>query len=751
MWALHQKFHEKLRWFIKLLVDATEGKIGDTPEARDVYKSFVEFILACDAKNAKYLFNGVSLDNWVANTADKIIAEIKTESGEIAEVKGSDVTPQVVALLKKGKKMFSKDDLFEGLPRWAAEFILNDAVAFLSGFRALTTNWQIDKAAWQKDKDNWEAERADYMHVRPKLAEFDKANALNFSFRRKRWDKYIEFLKANPELAAWRGQPAVINHVSEADQERIKNAGNRERSGARAKGFFNANPELKALDSIHAEYEKRFAPRTRKIGGKYLETDGFKLKPGFTLPDAAQHPRWLSINSENTNPVGYQNLVLPSRKNAAGEISIRMLEERGEGGFKHFKFKGDNRLSQITSELVKVERKKRISENTEFTGDREAGDKGAVREKRAYTYYDDKTQMLAPAEIKSARLRFAINSKNQPYRVYLDFSVKRDTAEPSELAKNVTFVPVKLAGKSKSQTNTPDAVVKVPKRIKLPDDITVAFIHFGISTAAYAVLATGRDGEMPIIIDSRKLWLSHENNSGWTGEPKIRNILSHDRELRQMASNRPQLAKGEKFAPGLREHINNMEMDRYKKTCRRIIDYAINREQRTNGHGVQLPRADIIIMGDFTGIEQSGENPRRLNRMIQLWKQPKMVELLKDLAPEAGLKCFETSSWGISTVCSRCSEIGKRFLVTKEKEKKSSQILFSKSGRHFACPACGYRENAEKNASLNLANIIFYGKDWLNNLRKFFDLGTREKAGWHHEIEERLLTGEKSLEKMISK
>jgi hypothetical protein len=56
LWQLHLAYHRRLRSFLSLLQSALNGTAGNgNSERAEFYKNFVEFILASDAKNAKYL------------------------------------------------------------------------------------------------------------------------------------------------------------------------------------------------------------------------------------------------------------------------------------------------------------------------------------------------------------------------------------------------------------------------------------------------------------------------------------------------------------------------------------------------------------------------------------------------------------------------------------------------------------------------------------------------------------------------
>lgn len=752
LWNIHNLFNRKLSDFIRLLVRAVAGKCGDNETERKFYRDFVGFILASDAKNAKYLFNGVANDQWVANSANKIKVEMTEPDGSVKEVTGADVTGQALDLLAQGKKLFRKNELFSGLPRWAGEFILGDAVAFFSGHQAQVQLWETEHALWEKKKRQWEEENPEYMNVRPKLVRFHQnEGSSSLSSRRLRWHKYLDFFESNPEFAAWRGKSdPVVRPLDEAGLESVKKAFQNEKAKRKLQAFFRVNPELKILDIKHAEYEKEFAPRAKKLrSGKVIQTDGFKLRPRFTLPDAARHPRYLYLNGEQTSPNGYRRLMLPGKR--AGTLEINVSGDSTKSEWKSYSFRGDDRFWQFQQQIVDVEAKKRSSPDAD-PGDNPAeapeADETAANDKKApvlkkkivYSYNDPHLNENFAAEIKSARLRFITDRGGEPRRAYLEFSVKRECREIREKAAAIKFVPLKRGDREW-------------KQLTFVKDTTIAFFHLGITSACYATLATGEQGKTPTVLDSRRLWLSHMNETEgkWKGEPKIEDILRHDRELRGKTSQRTKLVKGEVSDAALRKHIRLMENDRYKKTARRIIDYAINKDERQYQSGVSLPEADVIIIGDFSGVGVSGKNPRSLNRLISLWKRPQIIALVKDMAAEAGIKVLEASSWGGSQVCSRCGSLGRRYLITSRNKKEETEVRFSEFGRHFGCPGCGHRDNAEKNAVFNLVNTLFTKGEHFEHFREFLKLAPQEKFSEIKAVEEKLMSGPKDIRKAISR
>lgn len=756
LWQLHLEYHRRLRSFITLLQSALEGRAGENENQADFYRRFVKFTVAADAKNAKYLFNGISLDRWIPNSANKIKAKFTEEDGSKTEILGETVTTEAVALLSQGAKLFDKNELMKGLPRWAGEFILNDAVAILSGYFSLSALWKSRKKNWERAKKDWKIENAAYMSVRQRIIDFEQENAKTTNVRSSRWDKYLEFFKANPDLLNWRGaEPGgTIVEYSDDDHSEIKKAGSRERSGLKIRLFFKNNPELGILQKTHRHYAQNFAPKRFKRGRIWIETDGFDRPPTFTLPDAVLHPRWLWLNGEQTTPTGYRIETLPSG-NRAGKIKIQLLDTGGKTYWKTFTVRGDTRFEYLISELIEVKKKSRtkaadVDSLPENVDNPDTHDKKTKMVKKKSWFYTDKhLGEVFEADLKSTRLRFDINHRTgQPQSAYLDFSIKRESREPSEAARNVAFVPIKESNLSKfdlpEDATEENSKSNLPKRMKLPDHITVAFIHLGITSAAYGCIATGRMGTEPTILNTRKLWLSHfdENTGKWKGEPKLKKILADRQKQREKMRSRFRLTRGEKFDIELTRHIRKMEEDRYKKTARRIIDYARNTDNlRLSGTDLPLPAADIIIIGDFSDVKQKKENSRFLNELISIWKRPEILALAKDLGREAGIPIYSKSSWGGSRVCSKCGALGKRFLITKQSGEKNTnqKIVFSKIGRNFFCPDCGYQQNVEINAVINLAKSTF-NDNWMRQVQDFAQKDRKEQANWHKETEEKLLS-----------
>lgn len=105
---------------------------------------------------------------------------------------------------------------------------------------------------------------------------------------------------------------------------------------------------------------------------------------------------------------------------------------------------------------------------------------------------------------------------------------------------------------------------------------------------------------------------------------------------------------------------------------RALIDFAVK-----NGYGV-------IQIEDLTGIKQSTGFPRRL----QHWTYYDLQTKIKNKAAEAGITVKMISPGYTSQRCSQCGNIDKANRPTQDT---------------FLCTACGYKTNADYNASQNIS------------------------------------------------
>ena len=126
------------------------------------------------------------------------------------------------------------------------------------------------------------------------------------------------------------------------------------------------------------------------------------------------------------------------------------------------------------------------------------------------------------------------------------------------------------------------------------------------------------------------------------------------------------------------------------------------------------PRADVLLVEKLAGLIPDAERERGINRALAAWNRSQLVERLKEMAADAGLKVFEVPPYGTSQICSKCGTLGRRYSIVFERETGKPAIHFGWVEKLFACPNadCPGRDrnrpeqpftcNADHNASINI-------------------------------------------------
>ena len=197
------------------------------------------------------------------------------------------------------------------------------------------------------------------------------------------------------------------------------------------------------------------------------------------------------------------------------------------------------------------------------------------------------------------------------------------------------------------------------------------------------------------------------------GGPELAHIGRHKREIRRLRRLRGKPINGEESHIELQRHITHMGEDRFKKAARGIINFSWNADEafdHTNGE--VFDRADVIILEKLEGFIPDAEKERGINRALAAWNRGQLVNRLKEMAIDAGYKgrVFEIHPAGTSQVCSRCGALGRRYSIVRNDENHQPDIKFGWVEKLFACHICGYRANADHNASVNLHRKFLFGE-----------------------------------------
>jgi hypothetical protein len=734
LWRTHRVFNERLPRIISILFKMRRGECGTTDEERTLYKTIARFVLARNAKDAPYLLHSISIKDWTPTTAKKMKATIATADGSEHEVSGDTWADRAAELSAAGKLLYSKNEVLGDLPDSLRQIIIRECVAIISGHDELVRNWEKAHAEWLKKREDWEEkeEHKKYLAVRSRFEDFEKSVGGKAGKRRARWHKYLQWLRENPELAGWRGGAAVVNELSKEAQERVRKAKPWRQRSVEAEEFWRENPELQALDKLHGDYEKEFV-RRRKTK---RNPDGFEHRPTFTLPDFLRHPRWLVFNAPQTSPPGYRNLTLPTKAGQYGGIELRLLtgEIRGRKypeDWVKIRFLSDPRLADFRPvKIQKAATKGRV--------------KGELRERLAYRFFDRELQMERPAQISGAKLIFKNvrfdDGSLQSATPYLYFTCEAESLRWTENARKVKW------------TETGEVTRRGKKRgyRTLPDGLMACAVDLGVRNLGFATLARYDNG-VPRVLRSRNLWMGHVEAGGrhpgrWSEGPELAHLARHKRELRRLRSLRGDPVAGEDSHIELQQHITHFAEDRFKKAARAIVNFALNAGERADKRtGEVYPRADVLVLENLATLLPDAEREKGINRSLIEFNRGHLVDRVKELAKDVGLRVFEVSPVGTSQVCSRCGTLGRRYSIRSSPETHRLEVQFGFVEKLFACPECGYRANADHNASVNLHRKLARVPGAFERWEELRGLSKEEKRLRWEEIEAKLLP---SLQKM---
>ncbi len=699
LWRTHQVFNERLPALLSVLLRMRRGECGDTPAERKLYQVIAQFVLARNAKDAPYLLNSISIKDWKPATATKQNVKVRNRNGDEIEIKGAVWAKEAAKLSAAGKLLYDKQALVGDLPDTLRQMIAREVVAIISGHDELVRLWKQEHDDWLQRKAKWESE-ADhqrYLTLRPRFEQFEKEAGGPATKRRERWHKYLQWLRDNPDLAAWRGAEARVHALSPAATQRIAKARPWKRSRVEAEEFWKANPELKELDRLHGYYEREFVRRRRNRNNRWVH--GFKQRPTFTLPDAVKHPRWFVFNAPQTSPQGYRRLVLPRSEGDIGSLELLLLKgEKHQGeyprGWVLVRFKGDPRLADFRPcKVADVFHKGK--------------NKGEAKEKEAFEFRDRQINAVRPAQISGVKLMFKRVRLNDDGGLrsavpYLVFTCNTEDVPATEAAKRIKWVEGEAIAKSGRRRKT----------ITVPDGLVACAVDFGVRNLGFATLAEYRDGQ-PRVLRSRNIWLAHEEKEGahpgrWSLGPDLAHLARHKRHIRRLRQMRGRPVLGEKSHVELQDHITHMAEDRFKKGARAIINFALNAAGEKNKSGVSFPRADVLVIESLGGLLPDAERERGINRALIEFNRGHLVDRIREMAQDVGLRVLTVSPVGTSQVCSRCGALGRRYSIRRSPDTRLPDIHFGPVEKLFAC-RCGYHSNSDHNASVNLHRRLCMG------------------------------------------
>lgn len=701
LWRTHCVFNERLPSLISKIFAMRRGELGGTPDQMALYQQVARFVLARDSKDAPYLLNSVSIKGWTPTTAQKMKVKIRNGNDIEQDVTGESWAAKVAELSAQGILAYDKEVERNGLPDSVFQPLIRDAVAYISGHEALVRNWQTEHATWLKKREEWKAkeEHKRYLALRPRFDFFEESVGGKTGKRRERWHLYLSWLRDNPDLAAWRGGDPIVHPLSKGAKDHVARAKPWKKRSVEAEEFWKANPELAALDRLHGFYEREFVRRrkTKK------NPDGFEHRPTFTMPDPILHPRWVLFNAPQTSPQGYQDLKLPDGS-GVGSVRLRLLTgERGTDGWPDdwvsVRFRSDPRLGCfVTRTETRTISKGKCKDKTKTT--------------QAYRYIDrqlggiERQAQISGAKLILKNIRLNPDGSLKSATPYLVFACSINDEPLTKRARAIEW----------SETGELTKSGKKRRTKKLPAGLVTCAVDLGIRNIGFITLATLGDAHDVRMLRSRNLWLGEAKDDGrWSPGADLAHIGEHKREIKQLRRLRGKPVKGEQSHVELQKHITHMGQDRFKKAARAIVNFALNIEGRANSRtGEVYPRADVLILEKLAGFIPDAERERGINRALVSWNRGQLVERIREVAKDAGLKVFEVHPVGTSQCCSKCGEFGRRYSIVRDEETHAPVIRFGWVEKLFACPnpKCEGRDakrpdrpftcNSDYNASVNL-------------------------------------------------
>lgn len=708
LWRTHRVFNERLPKILSILFKMRRGECGATKSEKLLYQQIGQFITSYSSQNADYLMNSISMNGWKPGSAKKYKIKTKDATGNLLEISGESWADEAARRSQQSILLFDKQQMSGDLPACMRQMLNREAVSVISSHDELAANWDKDHEAWLREKKKWESvqEHGKYLELRQRFEDFEKDAGGKAGKRRGRWHLYLNWLRRHPELAAWRGGSAIVNELSPDAQERIQKAKPWKKRSVEAEEFWKINPEIKELDRLHGEYEREYV-RRRKTK---RNVDGFDHRPTFTLPHAIRHPRWFVFNAPQTNPPGYRGLTLPSASDESGSVELQLLteEEVRDGklpvNWIRLRLTTDPRLGRFR----RVQKSKVVNRGKA---------KGTEKKTDAYEFYDPHLHIWRPTEISGAKLifrnlKFNENGTLRSGTPYLIFTCNTDDLSLTDRAKKIEW----------SDTGKVTKSGKMKKSRKLPDCLVTCAVDLGLRHVGFATLCVYENGKL-CVLRSRTLWLDAQEEG-----PDLARIGQHKRTIRYLRRLRGQPVKGEESHIDLQSHITHMSEDRFKKAARAILNFAWNTDGACNKvSGKTYPRADVIILEKLAGFIPDAERERGINKALVSWNRGQLVTRLKEMAIDCGYKgrVFEVHPAGTSQICSKCGALGRRYSVTRDEQTRKPEIRFGWVEKLFACPICGYRANADHNASVNLHRVFLEGSSamvqfftWKNGCEK---------------------------------
>jgi len=653
LWITHKLFNDSVQFVIPKVFAMKRGELGD---------------------DFKLIYDSIRSNQDAIGKLEQITS---------LEAKSNRQEKWVLAAKKIREEKNLLFDRKKELPGFSSEFrrkVFEMTIQKIHGHQELVDDWEKEHNAWLKEKEKFEKDHQDLMALWSEIEKFEKeAGSLKGS--KKRWYRYLEFLGTHPAFSTYRdGGP-----LSKEERAGLK------RPGEHFELFFKKNPKLVPVDSAIKKYCDLLRPWAKK-----RNSDGFKLKPTFTLPNPIVHPEWYSFKKNST----YRKLDLQK-----GEVELKIIpsediDKRDPKKYISYRFGADPRIKNL------------IPSNIEKIG----------REKYDHNYFDPVLDKKRPAVIKGIKLIF--KGLNRKRKLWAEYEREKNTDKKKQLFAQwidklrpyfvFTLTLADEAKPVKLEWN------KKEKHSVIPKELVTMAIDVGQRDLGAVTIAREHNGVPVQIAFLPQYWKPLKNGNSakpvkaWLVDiPGIsfEALKKHEKEARgRERGAKARRVKGENYAIGLRQHILHMKEDRYKKAGSILLRTAIKN------------KVHVIILEDLKKYKMNLERSKQENRQLMVWAIRKIQDFLELQAKPLGVRVRSVWPHYTSQVCSACGEPGKRaslpsksswekFYQKKYGEKR--KWIVENGGKMFVCsnPNCVRKSrmiNADINASLNL-HKKFYG------------------------------------------
>lgn len=659
LWITHKLFNESVQFVIPKVFAMKRGELGE---------------------DFKFIYDNIRNNQDAIGKLEQVTSLTSRGSKETSKAGQGEWSKIAAKLRNEGNLLFDRKKELPGFPGEFRRKVFEMTIQKIHGHQELLDNWKKEHDDWLKEKEKFEKDHKDLMTIWPEVEKFEKeAGSLKGS--KKRWYRYLEFLGTHPAFATYRDKGPLTKE---------------ERSGLKRPGehfelFFKKNPKLVAIDSAIKKYCDLLRPWAKK-----RNSDGFKLKPTFTLPNPIVHPEWYTFKKKET----YRKLDLQEGKVDLRVIPSEDIKKRDRKLHISYKFEVDPRIKTLRPT------------NIEKIG----------REKYDHIYFDPLLGKNRPAVIKGIKLIF--KRLNRKRKLWAEYERKKNPEKKKQLFAQwidklrpyfvFTLALADEAKPIKLEWN------KKEKHSVIPKELVTMAIDVGQRDLGAVTIAREQNG-VPVPIEFiPEYWKPLKSGNGskpvkaWLVDvPGIsfEALKKHEKEARgKERGAKARRVKGENYALNLREHISHMKEDRYKKAAHILLRTAIKN------------KVQIIILEDLKKFRPNLERSKQENRQLMVWAIRKIQDFLELQAKSLGIRVRSVWPHYTSQVCSACGQPGKRaslpsksswekFYQAKHGEKR--KWIIDNGGKMFVCsnPNCVRKSrmiNADINASLNL-HKKFYG------------------------------------------